>query len=258
MFMKLSVYEEKQMHVVDAYLTAFWSGDFDLARSLVADDFSFRGPLAQADDAVAFFASAAPLAPIVRGHELLRQWIDSDAVCSMYRCRLETARGAGSVLVAEWDTVREDRVAAAQVVFDTAVFRALLPGPTQGAQRAVALARAHLEAWTNHDLDTARANLADDVQFYSPAGTLVGIDQYMNAPRGLSQFARQVVPGSLRVMGAMGDEQNALIMYEVSAGDGSVGLKVFPSAQTWLLDEHGKIKVERIVGYMAPRLSAKV
>jgi hypothetical protein len=65
----------------------------------VADDFSFRGPLAQADDRAAFFASAAPLAPIVRGHELLNQCTDGDAVCSMYRCRLETTRGAGSVLV---------------------------------------------------------------------------------------------------------------------------------------------------------------
>jgi hypothetical protein len=29
--------------------------------------------------------------------------------------------------------------------------------------------------------------------------------------------------------------------------------KVFPSAQTWLLDDSGKIKVERIVSYTAPR-----
>jgi hypothetical protein len=50
----------------------------------------------------------------------------------------------------------------------------------------------------------------------------------------------------------MGDEQNALIMYEVGTA-GGVGSQVFASAQTRLLDEHGKIKVERIVSYMAPR-----
>ena len=114
--------------------------------------------------------------------------------------------------------------------------------------RAVAIARAHLEAWTNHDLDAVRGNLADDVQFFSPAANLAGIDEYMDAPRGLTQFAKQVVPGSLRVIAAMGDERNALIMYEVSTD-----AKVFPSAQTWLLDEAGKIKVERIVSYMVPR-----
>jgi ketosteroid isomerase-like protein len=119
--------------------------------------------------------------------------------------------------------------------------------------RAVALARSHLEAWTNHDFDTVRSNLADDVQFFSPAANLVGIDEYMDAPRGLTQFARQVVPGSLRVIAAMGDELNALIMYEVSTRGGPIGSKVFPSAQTWLLDDSGKIKVERIVSYMVPR-----
>src|ERR1700682_4513857 len=119
--------------------------------------------------------------------------------------------------------------------------------------RALALPRAHLEAWTNHDLDTVRGNLAKDVQFFSPAANLTGIDEYMDAPRGLTQFARQVVPGSLRIIAAMGDERNALVMYEVSTEGGPIGSKLFPSAQTWLLEDYGKIKVERIVSYMAPR-----
>src|SRR5260370_42140518 len=119
--------------------------------------------------------------------------------------------------------------------------------------RAVALARAHLEAWTNQDFDTVRGNLAKDVQFFSPAANLVGIDEYMDAPRCMTQFARQVVPGSLRIFAVMGDEQNALIMYEVSTEGGPIGSKIFPSAQTWLLNENGKIKVERIVSYVAPR-----
>jgi len=91
------------------------------------------------------------------------------------------------------------------------------------------------------------------VQFFSPAANLVGIDEYMNAPRGLAQFAEQVVPGSLRVIAAVGDHRNALIMYEVSTEGGPIGSKAFPSAQNWLLDETGKIKVERIVSYMVPR-----
>ena len=118
--------------------------------------------------------------------------------------------------------------------------------------RAVATARAHLEAWTNHDLEAVRGNLANDVQFFSSAANLAGIDDYMDAPRGLTQFANQVVPGSLRVIAAMGDERNALVMYEVRTGGGPIGAKVFPSAQTWLLDDNGKIKVERIVSYVVP------
>ena len=118
--------------------------------------------------------------------------------------------------------------------------------------RAVTIARAHLEAWTNHDLEAARRNLAEDVAFHSPAGNFVGIDEYMDAPRGLVQFAKQVVPGSLRIIAATGDEKNALIMYEITTGGGPAGAKLFPSAETWLIDDAGKIKVERIVSYSAP------
>jgi SnoaL-like protein len=118
---------------------------------------------------------------------------------------------------------------------------------------AVALARAHLEAWSNHDVDGARGNLASDVEFFSPAGHLVGVDEYMDAPRGLVQFARQVVPGSLKVIAAMGDERNALIMYQVETEGGPIGAKTFPSAQTWVLNEHGKIQVERIISYSVAR-----
>lgn len=126
-----------------------------------------------------------------------------------------------------------------------------MPEPTDSP--AVALALRHLEAWSNHDLESARANLADEVEFHSPAGKLVGVAEYMDAPSGLVQFAKQVVPGSLRVITAMGDERNALIMYEVTTEGGPAGSKVFPSAQTWLLDENGKIKVERIVSYATAR-----
>ena len=90
---------------------------------------------------------------------------------------------------------------------------------------AVALAGAHLEAWTNHDFETVRDNLADEVQFYSPAANLVGIAEYMDAPRGLTQFASQVVPGSLRIIATRGDDRNALIMYEVSTEGGPLGSK---------------------------------
>src|SRR6202035_245416 len=88
---------------------------------------------------------------------------------------------------------------------------------------AVALALAHLEAWTQQDFETVRGNLAEDVQFFSPAADLTGVDEYMDAPRGLRQFAKQVVPGSLHIIAAVGNEQNALIMYEVSTEGGLIG-----------------------------------
>ncbi len=59
--------------VVDRYLAAFYSGDFDAARNLVTDDLSFRGPFVQVEGADAFFASAQPLRQIVQGHRTVRQ-----------------------------------------------------------------------------------------------------------------------------------------------------------------------------------------
>src|SRR5437879_11628129 len=89
--------------------------------------------------------------------------------------------------------------------------------------RAVAFVRAHLEAWSNHDLETARGNLAADVKFYSPAANLVGIDEYMEGPRGLTQFASQVVHGSLRVIAAAGDDRPRPVLAELHTEGGLIG-----------------------------------
>jgi SnoaL-like domain len=97
---------------------------------------------------------------------------------------------------------------------------------------AVVVARAHMEAWNNHDFDTARAGLADNVEVTAmstkpglPGTNLTGIDDYM---RGLHTFADPIVPGSLRVLASIGDEHNALLMVTVEAdfGGGATAMPV--------------------------------
>src|SRR5215471_6332216 len=90
---------------------------------------------------------------------------------------------------------------------------------------AVAIARAHAEAWSNHDFDTARNGLAPDVRVTAmttqpmpPATDLTGTDDYMV---GLAQFAQAVVPGSLRVIASVGDERNALLLLTVEVDFGA-------------------------------------
>jgi ketosteroid isomerase-like protein len=114
--------------VANQYLTAFYSGDVDGARQTVAENFSFNGPFVQASSRDGFFQSAAPLSKIVRGHRLLRQWEDGEDVCSVYRLKLETSAGSGDVLMTEWHTIRHGKLASSRVIFDTAAFRALVPG----------------------------------------------------------------------------------------------------------------------------------
>jgi len=59
--------------VVNQYLDAFYSGDFVVARTFVADNFHFKGPFVKASSLDSYFSSAARLAPIVKGHHLVRQ-----------------------------------------------------------------------------------------------------------------------------------------------------------------------------------------
>jgi hypothetical protein len=119
---------------------------------------------------------------------------------------------------------------------------------------AVVVARAHVEAWSNHDFDTARKYLAPDVRVTAtttqpmpPATDLTGADDYM---AGLTQFAQAVVPGSLRVIASVGDERNALLMLTVEANFGA-GTATLPGARLYLLDNDHKIKTEQVIFYAA-------
>jgi hypothetical protein len=113
--------------IVNEYLDTFYGGDFTRARALVADDFAFQGPFLHVQGAEAFFAGAAGLKQIVRGHELLRQWDDGGHVCSIYDVNLATPLGTGTITMSEWHTVTDQKLVAARVLFDTIPFRELLP-----------------------------------------------------------------------------------------------------------------------------------
>jgi hypothetical protein len=109
----------------------------------------------------------------------------------------------------------------------------------QADSPAVEFARRHIEAYTNGDLETARRNVADDVRADTNGTRLNGIDEYM---AGLTRFAGILERGTLRVLAARGNENFAIIMTEHTAFG-----EPLPSARTFMLDEEGKIKEERVV-----------
>jgi hypothetical protein len=109
----------------------------------------------------------------------------------------------------------------------------------QAESPAVQFVRRHMEAYSDGDLDTARGNVAENVQADTNDVHLDGIEAYM---AGLTQFAAILDAGSLRVLAAIGDEHKAIIMTEHTAGG-----QPLPSARTFELDEAGKIKAERVV-----------
>lgn len=122
---------------------------------------------------------------------------------------------------------------------------------------AVAIARAHVEAWSSHDFDTARSLLTPDVKVTAtstdpalPETALTGVDDYM---RGLIAFADPIVPGSLQVIGSVGDERNALLMLTAQLSSGPMSAKATLSgARLYLLDDNRKIKTERVIFCLTP------
>lgn len=72
---------------------------------------------------------------------------------------------------------------------------------------------AFTQAWTSHDMNTAARLLADDVVYDGPVNHLSGAGAYLEA---LGRFA-QVVDG-LTIVAAFGDDEQAVIMYEVTTG----------------------------------------
>ena len=128
--------------------------------------------------------------------------------------------------------------------------------PVNTDSPAVAVARSHVTAWSNHDYETARASLAADVTVASTTTQpimapvhLTGSDAYME---GLIHFAQTVVPGSARVIASSGDERNALLMLTVEADFGG-GKMILPAARLYLLDDDSKIKSEQVIFFGSPQ-----
>jgi hypothetical protein len=123
---------------------------------------------------------------------------------------------------------------------------------------AVAVARAHVEAWGDHDYDSARARLAPGVHVVvtsvdpqAPSVDTVGIEDYM---RGLIQFGQAVLPGTSRVSSAVGDGTRALLQVtsRVKFGPDAPEMTLH-GARLYRLDDEQQIAEEQVVFYVTPQ-----
>jgi hypothetical protein len=184
--------------IVTRYLQAFYSGDMAGAETVVAPDLSFEGPFVKVGDRSAFFRSAAPLAAIVRGHRLLRQWADDGEVCSIFDLTLESPLGRAVVSMAEWHTVRGARAvrqcglsrgpAGRAAQRKTRVnWRVARRAPDDDWARAMAPLRAELRALLPH------ARLGARRRGRPARGPAAGLARAPVA-RGAATFARLAIP----------------------------------------------------------------
>jgi hypothetical protein len=123
---------------------------------------------------------------------------------------------------------------------------------------AVTVARAHIEAWSNHDYDQARAGLAPDVHVLAvsvdpgaPQTDLSGIDAYME---GLVQFGQMVVPGTTTVDSAVGDDTRALVHVTSKVKFGPDAPEMdHHQARLYRLDEDQRIVDEQVIFFALPQ-----
>jgi hypothetical protein len=123
---------------------------------------------------------------------------------------------------------------------------------------AVATARAHIAAWSNHDWPTTRELLAPDVhvlvtstQAEFGTGEYTGADAYMEPKIRAAQL---IEPGSVHEISAIGDEHNALVLvtFRIGLGPCETMVTMARSCLYWV-DENARIKEERDVFYVLPR-----
>jgi hypothetical protein len=118
---------------------------------------------------------------------------------------------------------------------------------------AVAVARAHVEAWGRHDYDAARTRLAPDVHVVvtsvdagAPNVDRSGVETYLELGQG-------VVPGTCRVSSAMGDDTRALLQVTTRVRFGPDAPEMTAhSARLYRLDETHKIAEERVIFFLTP------
>src|SRR6266540_1075988 len=80
-------------------------------------------------------------------------------------------------------------------------------------QQPTEIAVAYLNAFGRQDMTTAARYIADDITFESPRVTLTGAEPYLTA---VGEFAQAVA--SVEIIAAFGDEQRALVLYDMKTG----------------------------------------
>jgi SnoaL-like domain len=128
---------------------------------------------------------------------------------------------------------------------------------SQPESTAVAVARAHVDAWGIHDYDAARGALAPEVHVIvtsvdpdTPYVDTTGADEYMD---GLVQFGQAVLPGTSRVISASGDDARAMLQVSSRVKFGPDAPEMtLEGARLYRLDESQKIIEERVIFFISP------
>jgi ketosteroid isomerase-like protein len=97
------------------YFEAWRAADVGRLRSILADDVSFRGPLAQVDGADEYADSIRGLFQATEKVVVRKVWADGDDVLTWFDLHMP---GAPATAVAQWCHVQDGKVKRVDVTFD--------------------------------------------------------------------------------------------------------------------------------------------
>lgn len=109
--------------VVHGFLRALGVRDFEAAETLLANEFTFRGPFDTFDDPKSYIGALRKLYPIVKAVKVEKLFEDGDEACLLYD--METNTPIGTAFICEWFKVRDGKIASIRAVFDARPFAAM-------------------------------------------------------------------------------------------------------------------------------------
>jgi len=111
-------------NTVRAYYKSWTKGDMSRARSCLADELDFQGPIDKFGNADQFIAALAGFAGMLSRTELLQELYAVDEAALLYDC--VTASPAGTIRTAEFFQLRNGKIARIRLVFDATELRKLM------------------------------------------------------------------------------------------------------------------------------------
>jgi len=110
--------------IVRAYYESWTTGDMARARSYLADDLDFQGPIDTFGSADQFIPALSGFAGMLARAELLQELYSADEAALLYDC--ETASPAGTIRTAEFFSLQGGKIARIRLVFDATELRKLM------------------------------------------------------------------------------------------------------------------------------------
>lgn len=111
--------------VVDRYFAAMASKDFATMRTLLHDDVSFKGAFGTTNGAEDYIEGIKQTTANTTALERRVLFAEGENVCQVYD--MVVAKSAVTVPIAQWFTIRDNRIAKLQVFFDP---RPMMPPST--------------------------------------------------------------------------------------------------------------------------------